>query len=286
MMGFCLAGAASLGLGVLPEIQARTQSSTSSENAPVDNRKQVGEKVLSVDVPVVNYHAQGGGGKVDFTPTSLMPGAKGQGRVKILKNGSVSVEGQFTGLGSATKFGNEFMTYMLWGAVPKGRTLKIGELSLQGDHRQVVATTVLRSFAMLVTAEPYAAVTQPSNIVILKATLPASDTTKTEAAQIELLGDAYAPPGYNYEPLDTGSGYAPEIVQAMNARRIAKAMQAEKYATQELRSSEDLYQYMIGSAIQGKQISKQLIKVAQAVTQSYEQTRAASIRRQNNLQKQ
>jgi hypothetical protein len=149
-----------------------------------------------------------------------------------------------------------------------------------------VATTVLRTFAMLVTAEPYAAVTQPSTFVILKGAPPATDTTQTEAAQIELLGDAYTPPGYIYEPLDSSSGYAPEIIQAMNARRIAKTLQAEKYAFRQFRSSEDLYEYMVGSAIQGKQPSKQLLKIAQAVAESYEATRAISIRNQNNLQKQ
>ena len=178
------------------------------------------------------------------------------------------------------------MTYMLWGAVPKGRTIKVGELSSQGNHTQVVATTVLRTFAMLVTAEPYAAVTQPSTIVILKgASPPASDTTQTETAQVELLGNAYAPPGYTYEPLDANSGYGPEIVQAMNARRIARALQGEKYATQQFQSAENLYEYMIGSAIQGKQLSKSLLKIAQSVAQSYEETRAVSIRRQNDLQK-
>ena len=112
---------------------------------------------------------------------------------------------------------------------------------------------------MLVTAEPYAAVTQPSTIVILKGASPlASDTTQTETAQVELLGNAYAPPGYTYEPLDANSGYGPEIVQAMNARRIARALQGEKYATQQFQNAENLYEYMIGSAIQGKQLSKQL----------------------------
>jgi hypothetical protein len=116
--------------------------------------------------------------------------------------------------------------------------------------------------------------------VVFKGASPAGDTTQTEAAQIELLGDAYAPPGYNYEPLDTSSGYAPELIQAMNARRIAKVLQAEKYAPQELRTAEDLYQYLIASAIQGKQISKQLLKLAEAVAQDYDWARAVSIRQQ------
>jgi hypothetical protein len=280
-IGFCLAAGAFWGLAVQPQIQARTQAAASSANSLGDNHKQIAGKAGSVEIPVVNYYARGGEAKVDFIPTALVAGATGQARVKILKNGSVSVEAKFTGLGSPSKFGNEFMTYVLWGAVPKGRTLKIGEVSSQG---QVVATTVLRTFAMLVTAEPYAAVTQPSTFVILEGAPP--DKTPTEAAQIELLGDAYAPPGHNYEPLDSSSGYAPEIIQAMNARRIAKALQAEKYAAQQFSSSENLYEYMVGSAIQGKQPSKQLLKIAQAVAESYEETRAISVRNQNKLEKQ
>jgi hypothetical protein len=291
MIGFCLAGGAGLAggaflaLAVQPRIQATMQAPTSSENAVGDNRKQVAEKLRSIEIPMINYYARGGGGKVEFSPTALMPSAKGEGRVKILKEGSVSVEAQFTGLESATKFSNEFLTYVLWGSVPQGQTLKIGELALKGNRGQVVATTVLRTFAMLVTAEPYAAVTQPSSIVVLKGVLPASDTTQTASAQIELLGDPYAPPGYNYEPLNTVSGYAPALIQAMNARRIAQVLQAEKYASQKFQAAEDLYQYMIGSAIQGKQASKQLLGVAKAVAQSYEEARAVSIRQQT-LQKQ
>jgi len=286
MIGFCLAGGAFLGLAVQPRIQATMQAPLATENALGDNQKHVAEKLGSVEIPIINYYARGGGGKVEFSPTGLMPSAKGQGRVKILKEGSVSVETQFTGLESPTKFGNEFLTYVLWGSVPQGQTLKIGELSLKGDRGQMVATTVLRTFAVLVTAEPYAAVTQPSSIVILKGVLPSSDTTQTASAQIELLGDAYAPPGYNYEPLNTVSGYAPEVIQAMNARRIAKVLQAEKYAPLQFRGAEDLYQSMIGSAIQGKQPSKGLLKIAKAVAESYEEARAVSIRQQYNLQKQ
>lgn len=282
MIGCCLAGGAFLGLAVHPQIHAKTQAPATSANAQSDNGKQIAGQAASVEIPAINYYALGGEAKVEFIPTALISsGAKGQGRVKILKNGSVSVEAKFTGLGSAGKFGNEFMTYVLWGAVPKGRTLKIGELSSQGGQIQVEATTVLRTFAMLVTAEPYAAVTQPSTIVILQGALPAAGTTQAEVAHIQLLGDAYTPPGHNYEPLDSSSGYATEIIQAMNARRIAKALQAEKYAPEEFRSSEELYEYLVSLAIQGKQPSKQVLKLAQTVAQSYEESRAISIRNQN-----
>jgi hypothetical protein len=282
LIGFCVVAGVFLGLAAQPKTHTTLPLLAGAQNTGGDNQKQVAGNPVSVEVPAINYYARGGESKIEFSPTPLMPSARGQGRVKVLKEGDASVEVQFTGLTGTTKFGNEFLTYMLWGSVPQGRTLKIGELAVKGDRGQVVATTALHTFAMMVTAEPYAAVTQPSRLVILNGASPAADTTQTAPAHIELLGDAYAPPGYNYEPLDTSSGYAPEIIQAMNARRIAKVLQTEKYAAQKFQAAEDLYQYMIGSAIQGKKESKQLLGAAKAVAESYEEARAISIRQQQN----
>jgi hypothetical protein len=281
LIGSCVAAGVFLGLAAQPKTPTTPPPFADSQNAG-DNQKQVAGKPVSVEIPAVNYYARGGESNIELSPTPLMPSARGQGRVKALKQGDASVEVQFTGLTGTTKFGNEFLTYVLWGSVPQGRTLKIGELVLNGDRRQVVATTALHTFAMMVTAEPYAAVTQPSSLVILKGASPTSDTTQTASAHIELLAGAYAPPGYIYEPLDTSSGYAPELIQAMNARRIAKVLQAEKYAAQKFQAAEDLYQYMMGSAIQGKKPSKQLLGVAKAVAESYEEARAVSVRQQQN----
>src|SRR3974390_1093234 len=197
MVGFCWAAGAFLGLTVQPQTQTAVPTIASSQNALGDNQEQVRGPV-AVEIPAVNY-SLGGNNKVEFSSTSRMPGALGQGQVKISKEGSVSVDVQFSGFESATKFGNEFLTYVLWGSVPKGRTLKIGELSLKGDRGRVVATTVLRTFAMMVTAEPYAVVTHPSSIVILKAASSVRSEEHTALARVELRGD-YAPPGYNYEP--------------------------------------------------------------------------------------
>ncbi len=176
--------------------------------------------------------------QIEFSSTALLPNATGQARVKMAKEGSVSINAQFTGLESATKFGNDFLVYILWASVPKGRTYKIGALTLEGNHGQIVATTALHTFAMLVTAEPYAAVTQPSNVIVLEGTSPNSNTTQAVLTKVELLADAYAPPGYKYEPLDTSSGYPSELLQAMNARRIAKELQADKYAPRQFENAE------------------------------------------------
>lgn len=269
---------------LLLAVQAQTQStepSAGSESSTGDNQTQVARGAF-VEVLAINYFAQGPEAEAEFAPTPVMPGAGGRARVKVSAAGGASVKAQFTGLKDPTTFGNEFLTYVLWGAVPKGRTLKISELVLKGDRWEANATTAMHTFAMVVTAEPYAAVTQPSSLVVLKGTPATNATAQTAAAQIELLGDAYAPPNHSYEPLDRSSGYAPAFIQAMNARRIAQAFQAEKYAPQEFEAAEDHYQYMIHKLIQEKKASKHLLSTAYSVEEIFEKARVISLQRQQN----
>lgn len=276
MFRVCLAAGTLLVVTVQP--QAQTAVPASSSDTTGDNQTG-GSRPLVTEIPAFNY-SLGDKNKVQFSPTDLMPGALGQGQVKASKDGSVSLDVQFSGLASPTKFGNEFLTYVLWGSVPNGKTLKIGELISKGDHARVVATTVLRTFAMIVTAEPYAAVAYPSSIVVLKVASFAGNTTRATPAQIQLQGAVYAPPGYKYEPLDTSSGYPPEVVQAMNARRIAKVSGAEKYAPEKFQAAESLYQLMTSVAIQEKKISKQTLGVAKSTALSYEDARELAVSNQ------
>jgi len=272
------------GLAVQLPGQNTTAGDRTSGNASGDNLEAAGQ-TQSIEIPAVNYFALGEA-KIEFVATDVARGASGQARVKMLKDGGVSVEAKFVGLGSPTKFGNEYLTYMLWATVPKGRTRKVGEVVVDGNGGKVVATTALQNFAMLVTAEPYAAVTQPSSIAILKGSSPGGDRMSAAFAEVELLRGAYAPSAYSYEPLDASSGYAPVIVQAMNARRVAKSMQAEKYAGAQFRNAEGLYQAMINTAIQGKKPSKQVLQMAKVAAETYEDARARASRQLAARQKQ
>lgn len=252
-------------LGLVARIQAQA-SGTATPNPAQP----------SIQVAMVNYYALGGAAKTEFEGTALMLNAKGLAQVAITKEGSVSVKAQFSGLDSPTKFGNEFLTYILWAITPKGLAMKIGEISANGGSAKLIASTVLRTFGMLVTAEPYSAVARPSNNVVLAG--KSMGETQTASVLCELLRDGYAPAGYKYEPIDTSSGYAAELVQALNARRIAQKVQADKYATQSFRSAEDLYEYMVSWAVREKKPSKKLLQVANNVTSTYEQARAQAMR--------
>src|SRR5205085_7790935 len=82
------------------------------------------------------------------------------------KMGSTKIETEVEHLQPANKFGPEFLTYVMWAITPEGRAQNVGELVLQGDKAKLLSTTELQAFGLIVTAEPYFAVTQPSDVVV------------------------------------------------------------------------------------------------------------------------
>ena len=97
-----------------------------------------------------------------------MPSANGEAKVNS-KRGSIEIDAEFGDLQRPTTFGNEYLTYVLWAISPEGRAVNLGEVLVGGNHRSKLhVTTDLQAFALIVTAEPYYAVRQPSNVVVLE----------------------------------------------------------------------------------------------------------------------
>ena len=57
---------------------------------------------------------------------------------------------------------------MLWAVTPEGRATNLGEIQVDDDDAKVKVTTELQAFGLIVTAEPYFAVTQPSDVVVME----------------------------------------------------------------------------------------------------------------------
>src|SRR6202011_492041 len=76
------------------------------------------------------------------------------------------------------QFGPEYLTYVMWAITPEGRANNLGEVVLQGDKARLQAATELAAFGLIVTAEPYFAVTQPSDVVVMENFIR-TDTTGT-----------------------------------------------------------------------------------------------------------
>jgi outer membrane protein OmpA-like peptidoglycan-associated protein len=210
--------------------------------------------VVSRTTPAINYHHRTGSTNVDFRGTELMPAAKGEAKVSS-QMGSTKIETRLDHLGSPMQFGSEYMTYVLWGITPEGRAMNLGEVVLQGDHANLLSTTDLQSFGLIVTAEPYFAVTQPSDVVVAENFIR-NDTTGTIEhvdAKYELLQRGqyvmdrklYKAPRFDPKgPL--------QLAEAENAVQIARLAGAEKYANDtfqkaalDLKNAED---FLIGKS--------------------------------------
>ena len=108
---------------------------------------------------------------------------------------------------------------------------------LVGDnHRSKLrVTTDLQAFALIVTAEPYYAVRQPSNVVVLENVVRDETKGTTEAvnAKYELMErGGYIPTGYKFDPVVLNARLPLEFFEARNALRIAQSEGAEKYASE------------------------------------------------------
>ena len=207
---------------------------------------------VSRTTKAVNYRRAGGTTKIDFSGTELMQGATGEAKVES-KSNRMEIEAKFLGLDDATKFGLEYLTYVLWAVSPQGRAVNLGELPLKNGAGQVKAISDMQTFGMIVTAEPYFAVTQPGNMVVLENTLGPGTQGKVENidAQYELLGRGiYSSSNTKIENAIFGIDRKTplELFEARNAVRIARIAQADKYAPsslakaeQQLRNAEEIY---------------------------------------------
>ena len=122
--------------------------------------------VVAHSTPAVNYRPRHDDTRIDFAGTPLMPKAKGSAKVAGDK-GAIKIDADFDHLQPATTFGREYLTYVLWAITPEGRATNLGELQVKDDSGRLHVSTELQAFAMIVTAEPYFAVTQPSDAVVM-----------------------------------------------------------------------------------------------------------------------
>jgi outer membrane protein OmpA-like peptidoglycan-associated protein len=188
--------------------------------------------VVSRTTKAVNYHHRTGTTRIDFRGTELMPAARGEARVAS-QMGSTKIETTLDHLTPAGQFGPEYMTYVLWGITPEGRPANLGEVVLEGDHAKLLSTTDLQSFGLIVTAEPYFAVTQPSDVVVAE-NFMRNDTTGTIQqvdAKFELLQRGqYVWNRGQYKQVKVNPKGPLQLAEAENAVEIARLAGAERYA--------------------------------------------------------
>ncbi len=188
--------------------------------------------VVSRTTKAINYHHRTGTTHVDFRGTELMPAARGEASVDS-RLGSTKVETHLDHMTPASQFGAEYMTYVLWAITPEGRAMNMGEVVLEGNHANLLSTTDLQSFGLIVTAEPYFAVTQPSDVVVAE-NFVRTDTTGTIEqvdAKYELLQRGqYVLNRSAFKPVKVDAKGPLQLAEAENAVEIARLAGADRYA--------------------------------------------------------
>jgi len=205
---------------------------------------------VSRTTKAVNFRRAGGATKLDFQGTELLQTASGEAKVEN-KGNRTEIDAKFENLEDATKFGLEYLTYVLWAVSPQGRAVNLGEVSLSHGSGHVKAISEMQTFGMIVTAEPYFAVNQPGNVVVLENVIPANTKVENIDAKYELLGrGVYSSSNTKIEGAIFGIDRKTplELFEARNSVRIARIALADKYAPsilgkaeQQLKAAEDVY---------------------------------------------
>lgn len=229
----------------------------------------------------VKYQRQGGATKIGFAGTPMMPSATGIAEIRS-QRGSIAIEAEFAELQTPTAFGAEYLTYILWAISPEGRAINLGEVLVSGNHRsKIKVTTDLEAFALIVTAEPYYAVPQPSDVVVLETSVrfDINGTSQGVDARYELTcRGGYIPTGYKFDPVVLDAKLPLEFLEARNALRIAKSEGAERYAGEIYQHAARLMDAADNYATEKGFAKKELIAASRETVQTAEDARAIAVK--------
>jgi len=238
--------------------------------------------VISRTVQAVNYQHKSGVSDVDFAGTALLPSADGKAKVRS-KRGTMEVEAEFGNLQNPTTFGGEYLTYVMWAISPEGRAVNLGEVLVGGNDRsKLTATTDLQAFALIVTAEPYYAVRQPSDVVVLENVVRADTkgTSEEVNAKYELMErGGYIPTGYKFDPVVLNASLPLEFYEARNALRIAQSEGAETYAGASYQNAVQQMNTADADVTRNHIERKPLIAAARAAVESAEDAREIAVKK-------
>ena len=251
--------------------------------------------VVERTVKAVDYQYRRGPTPLDFRGTVLLPHAKGDAVVES-KAGHTDIDARFDHLEAPTRYGPEYLTYVLWAITPQGHPKNLGEiLPGSSDKAHLRVTTDLQAFGMIVTAEPYSAVRQPSDVVVMEnevrpetvggveqiqaryELMPRGEYTYNVTADIkgaDTLGERVSMDRYE-EIL--------EIYQAQNAVQIARAGGADRYASDVMNKADALLETARDDQMRHADRST-VVTAARQAAQTAEDARAITQKRRQDEQ--
>ena len=242
--------------------------------------------VVGRTTPAINYRPRTGETRVDFAGTPLMPEAEGRATIKGQK-GYIEIDAKFNNIEPASQFGPEYLTYVVWAITPEGRARNLGELQVRGDDGDVKVTTELQAFGLVVTAEPYFAVTQPSDVVVMENVVregPSGTIGNIEVinAKYELLqrGSYLMRQDvrrFKVRPIEPGAPL--DLAEARNAIELSRIAGADRFAAETFQKATDLLE-QAEFARTGRRTGNTVMMSARQAVQTAEDARLISLRKQ------
>lgn len=239
--------------------------------------------VVGRTIDAVNYHVRGGETKIQFAGTPLLPDAKGQAKVQVIR-GATRIQAEFSHVNSASRFGPAYLTYVLWAITPDGRATNLGEVQLRGTSAKLDVTTPLQNFGLVMTAEPYFAVSRPSDLVVMQNVITPQTVGAVQPiqARYELLQRGqYTRTVQQNEvtPIEQNPKVPLDYYEAENAVRIARWSGAEQYAPDVYARAQQELEQARGYLARKAGI-KPVATVSRAAAQSAEDARLLALHRQ------
>jgi outer membrane protein OmpA-like peptidoglycan-associated protein len=223
--------------------------------------------------------------EIGFQGSPLLPLAKGRAKVTS-ERGRIAIDAEFKHFEPAQKFGAEYLTYVLWAITPEGKTNNLGEVLLERDESKLKVTTSLQTFGLIVTAEPYYAVSEPSDAVVLENVIRSETrgTIQQMNANYRLLGRGQ----YGYDVAGASQSHPKskvpiEVEEARNAVQIAKSAGARQYAPDAFdKAKESLAE--AEAVLRRKGEKKQIVQSARDAVQNAADARRIAIKRREDEQ--
>jgi outer membrane protein OmpA-like peptidoglycan-associated protein len=265
-------------------IGQNNNANNSTQTVTLENQPIYRVTVVSRTAQAVNYRHRSGATKIDFRGTPLMPSARGEAKVES-KKGYLEVEVEFDDMNPAQKYGPEYLTYVLWAITPEGRAKNMGEILLDSQNRgKLNVSTEFQSFGMIVTAEPYFAVSQPSDVVVMENIIRGDTLGKADVidAKFELLKRGAYVYRTDQSALKNMSGDPSKtplyLWEARNAVQIARWTGADKYAGESFQKAERLLKQ--AEDYKTRKQDKPSSMVAREAAQTAEDSRLIALERQ------
>jgi outer membrane protein OmpA-like peptidoglycan-associated protein len=266
------------------------ESYAPAQSAPANSTRQTPPlyemTIVSRTTKAINYGYLTAPTRIDFKGTPVLSNAKGEAVVEA-KRGATLLKMKFENVPAPSRFGPQYLAYVVWAISPDGRAQNIGELTIDGSQKAKLSTsTPLQTFAMIVTAEPYYSVTQPSEVVVMENVVGPGTIGKIE--EVNATYELFPRKPFTYDPASQQktTTIAPTnqaqyeainaVYQALNAIQIAQSQGADQYAPEQMARARKIYDQARGMS---SDLSKEAVSLAREATQIAEDSRAIAAKR-------